>query len=85
MELQLSDEQKLIRRAYSIGCSVLDEDSRLLDLARTGWLEFYIVLVRESDKAEAPALTPRLFLLHLRQYHPHLRLLPLKAPSGDGK
>lgn len=53
---------KLIRRAYSISSPVLDDDGHLLDLARTDWLEFYIVLVREADKAP-PALTPRLFLL----------------------
>lgn len=58
------DETKLIRRAYSIGCSVLDDDGRLLDIAATDWLEFYIVLVRETDNPEkAPGLTPRLFML----------------------
>ena len=30
---------------------------------RDNWLEFYIVLVRKSDKAQPPGLTPRLFLL----------------------
>jgi ferredoxin--NADP+ reductase len=57
------DETKLIRRAYSIGCSVLSDAGQLEDIEHTDWLEFYIVLVRESDKKEAPALTPRLFLL----------------------
>jgi ferredoxin--NADP+ reductase len=57
------DEQKLVRRAYSISSSVLDGDGRLLDLGRTDWLEFYVVLVRESEKEKPPALTPRLFLL----------------------
>ena len=61
--LEPGDETKLARRAYSISCPVLDDDGRLLDLAKTDWLEFYIVLVRESGKAHAPALTPRLFLL----------------------
>jgi ferredoxin--NADP+ reductase len=56
-------EGKLVRRAYSISCSVLDERGELLDLDQTAWLEFYIVLVRESDKEPPPALTPRLFLL----------------------
>jgi ferredoxin--NADP+ reductase len=56
-------ESKLVRRAYSIGCSVLDEGGKLLDLPATDWLEFYIVLVRESDKPQPPALTPRLFML----------------------
>jgi ferredoxin--NADP+ reductase len=57
------EEAKLARRAYSIGCSVLGADGQLEDIDHTDWLEFYIVLVRESDKKQAPALTPRLFLL----------------------
>src|SRR5262245_50044186 len=55
-------EANLARRSYSIGCSVL-EDGRLLDIPRTNWLEFYIVLVRQTTTDKAPALTPRLFLL----------------------
>ncbi|HEV3084325.1 MAG TPA: ferredoxin--NADP reductase [Gemmataceae bacterium] len=62
-ELAPGDETKLARRAYSISCSVLGDDGRLLDVEQADWLEFYIVLVRESDKPQAPALTPRLFLL----------------------
>jgi ferredoxin--NADP+ reductase len=58
-----ADERKLARRSYSISCSVLDDNGALLDLAHTDWLEFYIVLVRRSDKVEAPILTPRLFML----------------------
>ncbi|MFO0970463.1 MAG: ferredoxin--NADP reductase [Gemmataceae bacterium] len=54
---------KLIRRAYSISCSILDDDGRLLDRDGANWLEFYIVLVREAEKAP-PALTPRIFLLN---------------------
>jgi len=58
------DEAKLARRSYSIGCSVLDDNNNLLDLDRTDWLEFYVVLVRETENPQkAPALTPRLFLL----------------------
>jgi ferredoxin--NADP+ reductase len=52
----------MIRRAYSISCPVLDDRGQLLDLQKTDWLEFYIVLVRSADK-RPPALTPRLFLL----------------------
>jgi ferredoxin--NADP+ reductase len=55
------DETKLARRAYSISNPILDDNGRLLDLTQTDWLEFYIVLVRKSNKAQAPALTPRLF------------------------
>jgi ferredoxin--NADP+ reductase len=61
--LKPGTEQNLVRRAYSISCSVLDEAGRLLDVAATDWLEFYVVLVRESDKEQPPALTPRLFML----------------------
>jgi ferredoxin--NADP+ reductase len=56
------DETRLVRRAYSISCSILDENGHLLDIERTNWLEFYIVLVRDSEKEKPPALTPRLFM-----------------------
>lgn len=55
------DEKKLIRRAYSISHPVLNERAELW-APQHEWLEFYIVLVRESDKGP-PALTPRLFML----------------------
>jgi ferredoxin--NADP+ reductase len=58
-----ADESKLIRRAYSISCSILDEEGKLLDSDHGNWLEFYIVLVRDSEKEKPPALTPRLFML----------------------
>ena len=58
-----TEESQLARRAYSLSCSILDEEGKLLDLERTDWLEFYIVLVRESDREKPPALTPRLFML----------------------
>jgi ferredoxin--NADP+ reductase len=62
--LKTGDDKKLVRRAYSISCPVLDDDNaKLWDPAVGNWLEFYIVLVRESDKPQAPGLTPRLFLL----------------------
>jgi ferredoxin--NADP+ reductase len=61
--LPSGDFLKLARRSYSISCSVLEEDGQLLDHSRVDWLEFYIVLVRESEKLVPPALTPRLFLL----------------------
>ncbi|MBM3995935.1 MAG: ferredoxin--NADP reductase [Planctomycetes bacterium] len=56
------DEKKLIRRAYSISCSMLDEAGTVPDRSGQDWLEFYIVLVRHAEKAP-PALTPRLFVL----------------------
>lgn len=55
------DEKKLVRRAYSISCSILGDDGQLLDGSTMNWLEFYIVLVRHADSP--PALTPRLFTL----------------------
>ncbi|HJT75565.1 MAG TPA: ferredoxin--NADP reductase [Gemmataceae bacterium] len=61
-QLKPGDETKLCRRAYSISCSVLDDDNRLLEAGRD-YLEFYIVLVRRAEGPVAPALTPRLFLL----------------------
>ncbi|HTU18603.1 MAG TPA: ferredoxin--NADP reductase [Gemmataceae bacterium] len=62
-DLPAADMMKLARRSYSISCSPLDEQGRLLDRGEVSWLEFYIVLVRESSKVVPPALTPRLFLL----------------------
>jgi ferredoxin--NADP+ reductase len=61
-EIKPSDRERLVRRAYSLSCSVLDDDGALLELSRKDWIEFYIVLVREAEK-RPPALTPRLFLL----------------------
>jgi ferredoxin--NADP+ reductase len=58
-----AEETKLGRRSYSISCPVLNGDGTLADQVRDGWLEFYIVLVRESGKEKPPVLTPRLFLL----------------------
>ncbi len=62
-EPPVADETRLARRSYSISCSVLDDAGALLDLAATDWLEFYVVLVRQTERPEGPVLTPRLFLL----------------------
>jgi ferredoxin--NADP+ reductase len=62
-EVPTTEEGRLARRSYSISCSVLAEDGELLDVGKTDWLEFYVVLVRESGKEQPPALTPRLFML----------------------
>jgi ferredoxin--NADP+ reductase len=62
--LQPGEETKLAKRAYSISCSILDEQGKLLDRTNVNWLEFYIVLVRDSDRPKPPALTPRLFVLN---------------------
>jgi ferredoxin--NADP+ reductase len=61
--LRPGENLKLVRRAYSISCSILDNEDRLLNRDGIHWLEFYIVLVRESEKAQPPGLTPRLFML----------------------
>jgi ferredoxin/flavodoxin---NADP+ reductase len=58
-----ADEMKLTRRAYSISCSILGDGGELEDIERTDWLEFYVVLVRDSEREKPPALTPRLFML----------------------
>jgi ferredoxin--NADP+ reductase len=57
------EETKLARRSYSISHPILDDGGVELLAAGPDWLEFYIVLVRESEKPKPPALTPRLFLL----------------------
>jgi ferredoxin--NADP+ reductase len=57
------DLPKVVKRAYSISCSVLDDGGELLDRSHVDWLEFYVVLVRDSTKEKPPALTPRLFML----------------------
>jgi ferredoxin--NADP+ reductase len=62
-EILEKDLPKVVKRAYSISCSVLDDDGRLLDRTGVDWLEFYVVLVRDSTKEKPPALTPRLFML----------------------
>jgi ferredoxin/flavodoxin---NADP+ reductase len=87
-ELLNPDENKLARRAYSMSCSVLDDNGQLLDIDHTDWLEFYIVLVRETGREAAPALTPRLFMLRQgdrlflqEKITGHFTLDPVKA--GD--
>ena len=62
--LRADEVSKVVRRAYSISCSVEgDAPGSLYDLDGTDWLEFYIVLVRENPDGRVPALTPRLFAL----------------------
>lgn len=61
--LKPEELSKIVRRAYSISCSIESEPGTLYDPALSGWLEFYIVLVRENLDGRVPALTPRLFAL----------------------
>ncbi|MBO0698050.1 MAG: ferredoxin--NADP reductase, partial [Zavarzinella sp.] len=62
--LKPGDEAKLVRRAYSISSSIVDDAGELIDRDKGNYLEFYITLVKEgSDPEKPPGLTPRLFLL----------------------
>jgi ferredoxin--NADP+ reductase len=65
--ISATEEPRLARRSYSISCPILDEKGELLDIAGANWLEFYIVLVRETGREKPPALTPRLFMLRERE------------------
>ncbi|QDV50382.1 ferredoxin--NADP reductase [Gimesia fumaroli] len=53
---------KLIRRAYSISCPMVDTQGILLANDQIDYLEFYITLVLRPD-SDDPPLTPRLFSL----------------------
>ena len=56
---------KLARRAYSLSSSILGPDGSYIKAEENDWNEFYIVLVRETGREIAPALTPRLFNLEV--------------------
>ncbi len=56
-----SPPASLIRRAYSVGCPLL-EDGRLVTTSQIDFLEFDITLVSKTTD-EPPPLTPRLFAL----------------------
>lgn len=51
---------RLIRRAYSISCPLLDSAGQLVTCADLDFLEFYISLVAHQDDTP-PRLTPRMF------------------------
>lgn len=53
----------LVRRAYSISCSLVDQRGALQTCAASESLEFYIALIRRADTA--PAFTPRLFQMEV--------------------
>ncbi|HTI51301.1 MAG TPA: hypothetical protein VL475_10130, partial [Planctomycetaceae bacterium] len=55
-----ADHFKVVKRAYSISFPILDDAQRLLRRTDCDFLEFYVVLVRETP-GTPPALTPRLF------------------------
>lgn len=62
-DLKPEDMSKVVRRSYSISCSVESAPGKLMKLEENDWIEFYIVLVRENTEGRVPALTPRLFCL----------------------
>ena len=55
--------RKIVRRAYSISCPMLDEEGNLAPVDAIDYLEFYVTLVRRGATAASkpPVLTPRLF------------------------
>ncbi len=61
--LKPEEVSRIVRRAYSISCSIQELDGSLLIHEKTDYIEFYIVLVRENADGRVPALTPRLFAL----------------------
>lgn len=56
------NRHRIIKRAYSISCPILDETGQLVGVNDLPYLEFYIALVKRSPH-RPPALTPRLFRL----------------------
>src|SRR5262249_32306496 len=62
-DLSPADESKLVRRAYSISCPIIENGNLIEDYGRID-LEFYVVLVKQGGAGERPpSLTPRLFML----------------------
>ena len=63
-EEHLEDKElrRIVKRAYSFSCSVLDGGGRLRRPSEFPYFEFYVVLVRHGEE-HPPGLTPRLFAL----------------------
>ena len=61
-EIRPGQQRKVAKRAYSISSPILDDRGNLLDKDQSDFLEFYIVLVRDTP-GPAPVLTPRLFCM----------------------
>ncbi|WP_231753162.1 ferredoxin--NADP reductase [Rosistilla carotiformis] len=51
--------RKVVKRAYSISCPMLDSMEQLAPCSQLDYYEFYVTLVRRAE--HPPALTPRLF------------------------
>ena len=64
-EIGLAEKKlsRLVRRAYSVSHPITDSSENLFESKKIDFLEFYIVMVIGNDGEEAPALTPRLFML----------------------
>jgi ferredoxin--NADP+ reductase len=63
VQLQLPEASRsLIKRLYSISCSMLDDGGRLVRPCEFPYLEFFIAQVHQAD-SRRQALTPRLFSL----------------------
>jgi len=62
-EVPENKRSKMVLRAYSISCPLVDDSQQLVTCDQLDYLEFYIALVRGSEDPESPppALTPRLF------------------------
>lgn len=61
--LKPGEEAKLIRRSYSISHPIVDDQGQLVVPGSLPYVEFYVVLVRQTETDKAPALTPRLFMV----------------------
>ncbi|MEL6105263.1 MAG: ferredoxin--NADP reductase [Planctomycetota bacterium] len=63
--LEEKKRTKVAKRAYSISCPLVGEDSSVCTVGSLDYLEFYITLVRAADgpDKDPPVLTPRLFCL----------------------
>ncbi len=62
--LAAEKQRRLLRRAYSFSCPMLDETGQLEPPSACDFLEFYVVLVRHGE-TNPPGLTPRLFGLNV--------------------
>ena len=56
--------RKVLKRAYSFSCPMLDDAGHLVPPTYGEFIEFYIVLVRHGEE-HPPGLTPRLFALEV--------------------
>lgn len=61
-EIDEAQQRKIVRRAYSFSSPMLDEQGELVHPDSAGFVEFYVVLIRQGEE-RPPGLTPRLFAL----------------------